>query len=150
MNYWIGVVSHEHVQRGVAGGFVQINHGKLAPLRKMKAGDGFVFYSPRQSHPKGAPLQAFTAMGFIRSGEPYPYDMSAEGVADFVPWRLDVDFVPSQIALIRPLVDQLEFIHSTSHWGAALRFGHLKIGSSDFSRIADAMQVQASRHMARP
>jgi hypothetical protein len=54
MNYWIGVVSHEHVQRGVAGGFVQINHGKLAPLRKMKADDGLVFYSPRESHPNGA------------------------------------------------------------------------------------------------
>jgi hypothetical protein len=150
MNYWIGVVSHAHVQRGVAGGFAQINHGKLAPLRKMKAGDGLVFYSPRQSHPKGAPLQAFTAIGFIRSGEPYAYDMSAEGVADFVPWRLDVDFVPSQIALIRPLVDQLEFIRNTSHWGSALRFGHLKIDNADFVRIADAMQVQASRHMARP
>ena len=97
-----------------------------------------------------APLQAFTAIGFIRSGEPYPYDMSAEGVADFVPWRLDVDFLPSQITLIRPLVDQLEFIRSTSHWGAALRFGHLKIGNADFSRIADAMQMQGSRHVARP
>jgi len=150
MNYWIGVVSHAHVQRGVAGGFVQINHGKLAPLRKMKAGDGFVFYSPRQSHPKGAPLQAFTAIGFIRSGEPYPYDMSAEGVADFVPLRLDVDFLPSHIALIRPLVDQLEFIRSTSHWGAALRFGHVKISHSDFSRISDAMQMQGSGPMARP
>jgi len=150
MNYWIGVVSHAHVQRGVAGGFVQINHGKLALLRKMKAGDGLVFYSPRQSHPKGAPLQAFTAIRFIRSGEPYPYDMAAEGVADFVPWRLDVDFLPSHIALIRPLVDQLEFIRSTSHWGAALRFGHVKISHSDFSRIADAMQMQGSRPMARP
>ena len=149
MNYWIGVVSHEHVQRGAAGGFVQINHGKLAPLRKMKVGDGFVFYSPRQSHPKGAPLQAFTAIGFIHSGEPYPYDMSAEGVADFVPWRLDVDFAHAQIAFIRPLVDQLEFIRSTSHWGAALRFGHLKIGSADFSRIADAMHMQGSRQIAR-
>ena len=149
MNYWIGVVSHEHVQRGVAGGFVQINHGKLAPLRKMKAGDGLVFYSPRQSHPKGAPLQAFTAIGFIHSGEPYPYDMSAEGVADFVPWRLDVDFAHAQIAFIRPLVDQLEFIRSTSHWGAALRLGHLKIGRADFSRIADAMHMQGSRQIAR-
>lgn len=71
MNYWIGVVSHEHVQRSVAGGFVQINHGKLAPLRKMKAGDGLVFYSPRGSHPNGAPLQVFTAMRFIRIGDPY-------------------------------------------------------------------------------
>jgi hypothetical protein len=147
MNYWIGVVSHEHVQRGMAGGFVQINHGKLAPLRKMKAGDGLVFYSPRESHPNGAPLQAFTAIGFIRAGDPYAYDMSLEGVPDFVPWRLNVDFLRCQLALIRPLVPQLEFILSKSHWGAALRFGHVKIANADFSRIAAAMQTQGSWHL---
>jgi hypothetical protein len=43
-NYWIGVVSKEHVARGVAGGFTQLNHGKAAPLERMRAGDGFAFY----------------------------------------------------------------------------------------------------------
>ena len=60
--YWIGVVSRSHVQIGVKGGFMQLNHGKRAPLAKLKAGDGVVFYSPRESYPDGAPLQAFTAM----------------------------------------------------------------------------------------
>ncbi len=71
MNYWIGVVSRSHVQRGVAGGFAQMNHGKQAPLKRMKAGDGLIYYSPRESYPDGAPLQAFTALGFIRTGQVY-------------------------------------------------------------------------------
>ncbi|WP_275249374.1 hypothetical protein [Vandammella animalimorsus] len=33
MKYWLGVVSREHVQRGVAGDFCQLCHGKAAPLR---------------------------------------------------------------------------------------------------------------------
>ena len=28
MSYWINTVSRDHVQRGVAGGFTQANHGK--------------------------------------------------------------------------------------------------------------------------
>jgi hypothetical protein len=56
MNCWIGVVSHSHVLRGVTGGFAQMNHGKQAPLKRMKAGDGLIYYSPRESYPDGAPL----------------------------------------------------------------------------------------------
>ena len=38
-NYWIGVVSRSHVMIGVEGGFVQLNHGKKAPVQRLKAGD---------------------------------------------------------------------------------------------------------------
>jgi hypothetical protein len=31
--FWIGIVSREHVQRGVEGGFIQRSHGKKAPLQ---------------------------------------------------------------------------------------------------------------------
>jgi hypothetical protein len=40
--FWIGVVSRAHVQIAVNGGFVQLNHGKKAPLQKLQATDGFV------------------------------------------------------------------------------------------------------------
>ena len=70
-NYWIGVVSKEHVDIGVAGSFTQVNHGKAGPLERMRAGDGFVFYSPRTSYPDGDPLQAFTAIGRVRNGTVY-------------------------------------------------------------------------------
>jgi hypothetical protein len=33
MRYWIGVVSKEHVMRGVQRGFAQVCHGKEGPLK---------------------------------------------------------------------------------------------------------------------
>ncbi|HYW82878.1 MAG TPA: EVE domain-containing protein, partial [Spirochaetia bacterium] len=45
--YWIGVVSLSHVQKGVAGGYAQLGHGKAAPLRRLQAGDWFIYYSPK-------------------------------------------------------------------------------------------------------
>lgn len=143
MNYWIGVVSRAHVMRGVEGGFAQMNHGKQAPLKRMKAGDGLIYYSPRESYPDGQPLQAFTALGFIRTGRVYPYDMTADGVAGFVPWRIDVDYRPVQSKPIKPLIADLAFITDKVHWGAAFRFGHIKIGEADFLRIAVAMSSAA-------
>ena len=139
MNYWIGVVSRSHVLRGVAGGFAQMNHGKQAPLKRMKAGDGLVYYSPRESYPDGAPLQAFTALGFIRTGEVYEHDMTPDGLPGFVPWRIDVDYLPVHIASIKSLIGQLDFITDKTHWGAAFRFGQVKISEADFRRIAEAM-----------
>ena len=139
MNYWIGVVSRSHVLRGVAGGFAQMNHGKQAPLKRMKARDGLIYYSPRESYPDGAPLQAFTALGFIQTGEVYEHDMTPEGVPGFVPWRIDVDYQPAQAVPIKPLVAQLDFITDKTHWGAMFRFGQLRISEADFQKIAVAM-----------
>jgi EVE domain len=139
MSCWIGVVSRSHVLRGVAGGFAQMNHGKQAPLKRMKAGDGLIYYSPREAYPDGAPLQAFTALGFIRTGDVYAHDMTPDGVPGFVPWRIDVDYQTVQTAPIKPLIAQLDFITDKTHWGAVFRFGQLKISEADFRRIAEAM-----------
>jgi len=135
-NYWIGVVSRSHVQIGVQGGFVQLNHGKQAPLRRLHGGDMLVMYSPRESYPDGPALQAFTAIGTIKSGEVYQVKMSPE----FNPYRLDVDFFECTEAPIKPLVDRLSFIKSKTRWGAAFRFGCIKVPEPDFALIADAMK----------
>jgi hypothetical protein len=132
--YWIGVVSKDHVDTGVAGAFAQVNHGKASSLERMHAGDGFAFYSPRTEHPDGEPLQVFTAIGRIRDGRVYQATMG-----DFQPFRLDVDFFPAQPAPVRPLIDDLSFIRSKKHWGAAFRFGVLRVPEADFARIAAAM-----------
>jgi hypothetical protein len=133
-SYWIGVVSKDHVDVGVAGAFTQVNHGKAAPLERMHAGDGFAFYSPRTKYPDGEPLQAFTAIGRIRDGRVYQAAMG-----DFRPFRLDVDFFPAHTAPVRPLIDGLSFIRSKKHWGAAFRFGVLRVPEADFALIAAAM-----------
>ena len=137
-NYWIGTVSRSHVLRGVAGGFIQLNHGKKAPLQRMKAGDVLAMYSPRTEYPDGAPLQAFTALGVVKTGEIYQVTMSE----DFNPYRIDVDFLASKEAAIRPLIEQLSFIKDKSHWGAAFRFGYIKASAGDLELIAAAMKTR--------
>ena len=139
-NYWIGVVSKDHVARGVAGGFTQLNHGKAGPLERMRAGDGFAFYSPRLSYPDGAPLQAFTAIGRIRDGIVYQARHLPDDQGEaFAPFRLRVDYLAAQDAPIKPLIEALSFIRSKAHWGAAFRFGYLRVPEADFARIAAAM-----------
>jgi len=47
MKYWIIVASKDHIQRRLAGGFIQANHSKAAPLKRMHASDWVIFYSPK-------------------------------------------------------------------------------------------------------
>jgi len=133
--YWIGVVSRDHVENAVAHGFVQLNHGKAAPLARMQAGDGFAFYSPRESYPEGATLQAFTAIGSVADAPIYETTMPELGKI----YRRDVAFLDATPAPIRPLVPQLTFIRSKTHWGVAFRFGLVRVSREDFATIATAM-----------
>jgi len=134
-SYWIGVASKDHVDNAIAGEFTQLNHGKAAPLERMRAGDGFLFYSPRTAYPDGEPLQAFTAIGRVRTGTVYQAALSE----DFHPFRVDVDYLTARPAPIKPLIAQLSFIRSKTHWGAAFRFGMLRVPEVDFAQIATAM-----------
>ncbi len=134
-NYWLGVVSRAHAELGVEGGFVQLNHGKKAPLQRMGKGDGIVIYSPRTAYPDGEMLQRFTAIGTVVSGVIYQVEMTA----DFKPYRVDVCFMPAHEAPIKPLIPELQFVKDKKNWGASLRFGHLKISAEDFRIIAEAM-----------
>ena len=134
--FWIGVASRDHVRRGVAGGFCQLGHGKAAPIRRLSPGDWIAYYSPRESFPDGAPLQAFTAIGVVRAGEPYAVDMG-EG---FVPTRRDVRFLAdAKEAPIRPLLEALALTRGQPSWGAAFRRGLVEVTGGDFGRIAAAM-----------
>lgn len=140
MKYWINVVSRDHVQCGVAGGFTQANHGKPWALRKMRRGDWLVFYSPKTAFADGEPLQAFTAAGQIADDEVYYADMSP----DFRPARRAVDFSTCQEAPIHPLIDELEFITDKAHWGYRFRLGVIEISQKDFESIAAAMKLHFS------
>ncbi len=76
MNYWINTISRNHVERGVAGGFTQAGHGKPAGLKRLRAGDWMVFYSPKTDYEGGEPLQAFTAIGQVSDEELYQVDLA--------------------------------------------------------------------------
>lgn len=144
--YWIGVASAEHVERGVAGGFCQLCHGKAAPARRMSPGDWIVYYSPRTAFRGGASLQAFTAIGRIRPGAAYAFDMGG----GFVPMRRDVDFVPCRAASIKPLIERLAFIRNKRSWGYTFRTGMIEIEPPDFETIAAEMGVVTTLLGAQP
>ena len=72
---WIAVASAEHVRIGRARGFMQVCHGKAAPLRRLSPGDGVAYYSPTETFGGKDRLQAFTAIGVVAPGAPYQADM---------------------------------------------------------------------------
>lgn len=138
--YWIAVASAAHVRFGRAGGFMQVNHGKAAPLRRIRPGDGIVYYSPTTVLGEKDGLQSFTAIGTVREGEPYQGIMGP----DFKPFRRDVEWAKAREAPIKPLLDRLEFTAGKANWGYQLRFGLFAINADDFSLIARAMSVRVA------
>jgi hypothetical protein len=139
MTAWLGVVSRAHVQRGVAGGFAQLCHGKAQPLRRMRPGDWLIYYSPTIEM-GGAPLRSFTAIGQVEGAEIFPYDMGG----GFVPNRRDVRYVDAKEVALDMIKERLE-ICARPNWGMALRRGHLPLGASDFATIAAAMGVRPAK-----
>ncbi len=124
--------------RGIKEKFVQVCHGKPGPLKRMKAGDFFIFYSPKETMNGNIPCQKFIGIGKVVSGEVYQYDMGN----GFIPYRIDVDFLSDQEVSIIPLIQKLEFIEDKKYWGFKFRFGHLQISETDFIKIAQAMKYQ--------
>ena len=137
MKHWVNTVSREHVQRGVEGGFTQAGHGRITGLARLTKGDLLVFYSPRTEMDGGEPLQAFTAIGRILDDEPYQVAISP----DVRHWRRRMEFVPSEEAPIRELIDDLDFISNKKSWGFVFRRGLFEIDAEDFRRIAKAMKA---------
>jgi GrpB-like predicted nucleotidyltransferase (UPF0157 family) len=140
---WVNTISRDHVQRGVEGGFTQAGHGKASGLKRLSAGDWIVFYSPKTSLEGGEPLQAFTAVGRIADDELYQVEMAP----GFVPWRRNVEFVPSTEAPIKPLLDELSFIKDKRRWGYVFRFGLFEIPARDFDVIRTAMEVDLDSYL---
>jgi hypothetical protein len=133
---WVAVVSRAHVQRGVAGGFTQVCHGKRAPLERMRAGDWLVYYSPTTEFRGGEVLRAFTALGRIQSAHSYRLD-TGDG---FVPHRKHVAYLDgTRGAPIAPLLSRLHFVQQNRNWGMLARRGHFEIDAHDLQLIARAM-----------
>lgn len=133
--YWCVTASADHAVRGMVEGIVQTCHGKVAPLRRMQAGDGVVVYAPRDRNPDGAPFQAFAAIGRVAEGEAWQQDMGG----GFVPWRRRMGWIAARPAPIRPLLDQLALTRGQRNWGMAFRSGLCPLTAADFRLIARAM-----------
>ena len=135
--YWLAIASADHVQRGRAEGFMQVCHGKSAPLRRLKQGDGVIYYSPATTMGGKDRLQSFTAQGVISNDAVYQVDMGQ----GFLPDRRNVQWNETMIIPIRPLLDKLELTRGKSSWAYPFRFGLLELSEYDFKMIAEAMAV---------
>ena len=133
--YWITVASKDHIAHGVAGGFMQANHGKSAPLKKMQKDDWVIFYSPKRFFNGHVPCKMFTAIGQVVDNDIYQYKMDV----DFIPYRRNMNFYECNDVPIIPLIDQLDFISNKQSWGFPFRFGFFEIGQKDFELIRSNM-----------
>lgn len=133
---WLAVACAEHVRRGRASGFMQVCHGKSAPLRRLRPGHGIAYYSPTVVLATKHPYRALTACGLITERDPYPADMGN----GFRPWRRDVRWWETEEIPIAPLLDRLVLTAGRRNWGYALRFGLVAISPEDFRVIAAAMR----------
>lgn len=114
---------------------MQVCHGKAAPLKQINPGDKVVYYSPTTAFDRKTKLQAFTALGIVKSGDAYQFKMSK----DFHPFRRDVDWFDTKETSIYALLEQLEFSSGQKDWGYQFRYGLLEISDYDMQIITTAM-----------
>jgi hypothetical protein len=139
--HWLAVASGDHVAHGLAGGFMQVCHGKAAPLRRIQPGDGVVYYSPSRVFGAADGFRSFTAIGIVCEGEPYCFDMGG----GFVPFRREVAWRTATSAPAATLLDRLDLTRGRRNWGYQLRFGLIALGISDFETIGAAMSAEPAR-----
>ncbi len=134
--YFIGVVSKEHVMRGVKMGIAQIGHGKKSGLARMHKDDWLLYYSPKVSLDSKEPLQSFIALGQIADDEIYQVEESVT----FKPFRRKIHYEKVQDTPIQPLIPLLSFIKNKNSWGYVFRYGLVEIPKSDFVCIVKGMR----------
>lgn len=129
VKYWLAIACAEHARRGRAGGFAQVSHGKLAPLKRMSPGDGIAYYSPSRNPGERDGFQSFTSIGTVRARAPYRVEMF---------YRRDIDWFDAAEHPIKPLLDWLDFTQA-KNWGYALRLGIIEIPAVDFEFLQHVM-----------
>lgn len=133
--YWIAVVTKDHTEMGVTGGFIQVCHGKQRPLKRMQTNDWVIVYSPNLTMDGKIKCQAFTAIGQVIDEVIYQVQMTPT----FNPFRRNIKFYKCNEMSIFPLISKLDFIKNKSRWGFPFRFGFFEINENDFNLIHSKM-----------
>lgn len=141
-NHWIGVAVAEHIHAAVAGGFIQLGHGKQAPLKRLSPGDQIVLYATKQSLDDGTAVNSFVAVGEIDDEE----IRQVSQTDCFHPFRRGVTYdVSVNPVSIRPMLSELDLTKERGrHWGMALRQSLVKISENDFRTIIDRMKARTN------
>lgn len=138
MSAWLGVVSAEHVRRGISLGIAQIGHGKRAGLARMHEGDTLVYYSPVNRLGDSAPLRQFTAIGTVADDLIWQADEDG-----FTPFRRRVRYEDAHPVCLGQIKGLLS-LTSAPNWGYQLRRGLVELSADDVAVLRAAMlRVQA-------
>lgn len=135
IKYWLGVASKDHIEIGVAEGFCQLNHGKRAPLARMKKADHILYYAPKESLKSQIPCQQIIAAGTILDDTIYAVKVSP----DFIPYRRNVDYDTQLVPLS---LAKLRLIASWEIYRSKLRFGHFEISQELYDTIYQQMKSE--------
>lgn len=139
MNAWLGVVSAEHVRRGVGLGIAQTGHGKRAGLARMREGDTLVYYSPVDRLGDSAPLRQFTAIGTVADDVIWQADEDG-----FTPFRRRVRYETAHPVSLDQ-VTRLLSLTSAPNWGYQLRRGLVALDADDVAVLRAAMLPVGAR-----
>ncbi len=128
MKYWLGVVSEEHVKKGVSEGFAQVCHGKKTPLTRLKKNDWLIYYSPKKTMSGTEISKSFTAIGEVKDDNVFQFEMST----DFKPFRRYITYHKSKPLPLELVKSELE-LTKDKNWGYKLRFGLIELTEKDFN-----------------
>ena len=134
MTHWIAVISLEHAKISACSGFLQVCHGKSAPLRRTTAGDEVFIYCARESMRSGKILQRIEYRCVFNDNRIYQVEQTPE----FSPFRKDVTFDTGFQGIRIHDVQDFELTSNPS-WGRLARLGFFEIS------FHDAVLLRASR-----
>ena len=126
LKHWIAVVSRDHAQIAARSGFLQVNHGKSAPLDRTSAGDEVFIYCPRSGMRAGEVLKRVEFRCVIENDTVY----QVEQAPGFKPFRKDVRFDTEFQGIPIGDVQGME-LTANPHWGMLARRGFFEIGAHD-------------------
>jgi len=138
MKHWIAVISLEHAQIAATSGFLQVCHGKAAPLKATRAGDEFFIYCPKTRMKDGKSLKQIAFRGHFKDDRVY----QVEQFPGFHPWRKDVCFDGQFQALALLSVEGMELTRNP-HWGMLARRGFFEISAHDAALLNPSKEKQA-------
>ena len=126
MTHWIAVISRAHARIAAASGFLQVCHGKAAPLRRTSAGDEVFIYCPREEMGAGRVLKRVEFCCIFDDDRVY----QVEQAPGFTPFRKDVTFDTAFTGVAIHDVAGLE-LTANPHWGMLARRGFFEITAHD-------------------
>ena len=130
MTHWIAVISRAHARIAAASGFLQVCHGKAAPLRHTAAGDEVFIYCPREEMGGGKVLKRVEYRCTFDDDRVY----QVEQAPGFSPFRKDVTFDTRFEGC--PIHDVIGLeLTGNPHWGMLARRGFFEISAHDASLL---------------